>query len=225
MKYTPETYRARVKALIERDHPNASPKRRDDFIDMVVARASWGLSEFDEADDILPHHISWVASQAPQLLLPLPSINDVANALATKEHERLKAAYPDDPSRHHVGGDWKLAQLHKVSAWDDEKKFAAVPEGAPKAASVPVAPAPVDDLAALDAEVARRFGKTWPNISATERRRFHEILKNEKRVSDNASVHDEAALARVGGDASKLNPIDRLSAFRAAQSAAAKNGA
>lgn len=225
MKYTPESYRARVKARIETDHPNTSAKRRADFIDMVVARASWGLSEFDEADDILPHHISWVASQAPQLLLPLPSNNDVVNALAAKEHERLKAEYPDDPARHHVGGNWKLAQLRKVSAWDDEKKFAAAPEGAPKTANVPVAPDPVDDVAVLDAEVARRWGKVWPSMSAIERRKYHEILKNEKRVSDNASVHDDAALARVGGDASKLSPTDRLSAFRAQQAAKATNGA
>lgn len=225
MKYTPETYRARVQAMIEREHPNASPKRRDDFIDMVVARASWGLSEFDEADDILPHHVSWVASQAPQSLLPLPSIDDVVNALAAKEHERLKAKYPDDPSRHHVSADWKLAQLRKVSVWDDEEKFAAVPEGAPKTASLPAAPAPADDVAALDAEVARRWGKVWPNMSAVERRKYHDVLRRERQITSDTAVHENAALARVGGDASKLNPIDRLSAYRAQQAAKPTNGA
>lgn len=85
------------------------------------------------------------------------------------------------------------------------------------------APIPKDDVAALDAEVERRWGKKPAELMAGDRRRYHDILKNEQRREASAARNRESALAHVDGDFGKLPPAERIARFRAAEKA--KNGA
>lgn len=198
------------------------PSRRATAVDNIVAADAQNSVKVWELPDAwwLENAIDKAMAAYPKLFESAPTVAQLLELSAKAYVDKMGT--PFSPQQ-------RLAEHRRLETMDGDARVAELGDRElPKIAETPAAPAvpaPVDDVAALDAEVGRRFGKTWPNISATERRRYHEILKNEKRVSDNASVHDDAALARVGGDTSKLNPIDRLSAFRAQQAAKATNGA
>jgi len=92
-----------------------------------------------------------------------------------------------------------------------------LPDAAPMTKLSQAAQPIADDIEALDAEVERRWGKKANELMAGERRRYHQILKNEQHRDASAERNREAALASVDGDFSKLPPAARIARHRAAK--------
>lgn len=81
-----------------------------------------------------------------------------------------------------------------------------------------------DDIATLDAEVEQRWGKKPHELMASDRRRYHDLIKNEQHRAASAERNREAALASVDGF-DKLPPAQRMALHRAAEKAKQQNRA
>lgn len=198
------------------------PSRRTAVLDTIIANDAQNTVKVWEIPDSwwLENAIDKAKATNPKLFEPAPTVAQLLTL--SEETYTEKMGTPFSPAQ-------RLAEHRRLEALDGDARVAELGDRElPKVeeqAVTPSAPADRTSVEALDAEVARRWGKTWPNMSAVERRKYHSILLNEQRIGVEKNLHNEAALSRVDGDTSKLSPTQRLSAFRSEQAVKATNGA
>ncbi len=213
---------AKFREAFHKRFAHVPPSRRAAALDNIIAADAQNSVKVWELPDAwwLENAIDKAKAAHPKLFETAPTVAQLL-ALSEKTYSE-KMGTPFSPAQ-------RLAEHRRLETMDGDARVAELGDRElPKVAETPAAPAApalVDDVTALDAEMTRRWGKSWPHMSAVERRKYHDVLRRERQITNDTSAHEEAALARADGDASKLSPIDRLSAFRAAQAAKATNGA
>lgn len=177
----------------------------------------WELTDPGLIEEYTRVGIETDVTAAPELFRAAPTVEQYVNlllaALEAKLGRPASATERLNASRAAAGltPDDLLAKVPHDTKLPD----IAAPRPAPKAVT--------DDIEALDAEAEKRTGKKTHEMLPSERIRWHNALKNERRREESVETNRTAALADAGGDLSNLPPAERMSRFRAAERAKASN--
>lgn len=199
MKYTTQTATEKALEMLRADSraAHALPKNMQTIAEKIAHHALFGLSEGEVDDGLFRMHVSHFISTNSKLLRPVPSASDLA-AL-----EIGKSKSPLTPEE-------KIALIHKYEQMEPEQRLERLETyGADALKATPPATI-LADVEQRNAEIKRRFGRDPANMLPTERLSLHRKLIAEANAVDQNEIHHQAALDRVHGDQSKLNPTERL---------------
>lgn len=200
MKYTTQTATEKALELLMGDSraAHALPKHLQTLAAKIAEHAMCTLNEIEIADDIFSMHVDFLISMNPDLLHAVPS----ASQLAALEIEKAKTALaPED----------KIKLVRKYEELEPEQRLAVLETYGSDVLKTKPPATILTDVEQRNAEIKRRFGRDPATMLPTERLSLHRKMIAEANAVDHDAIHRQAALDRVDGDASKLNPVERLS--------------